>query len=471
MEQNVQMIDGKSAAQVLHDLLGAAVQTFPDAFENVHLPNSLAAFRKQYVDFLPRFEVARLASKDRHAIALHLARAYLSQLVIGDSQPLSRPLDSSTPPLQLRSKAANASPGWTPVLHFLHQDWQSLEALGEHLETLSLTSAPVTEALRWLESNHLSNKTLELQDRNVVVLGAGAEMAPTAQFLDAGANVLWLDLAPPTALIESPHLRGHLSWIEGGADLLRQPAEIAATIIEFAKDKSIDLCLYAYAPGQARELRLTGAMNAIVEALPVSIIASITLLLSPTTATPLEAADVHTMQSRQLRRPTWETLLDKLHLLGRGGGCSTNGTFAASRSLVGIQGASYQAAQYLGKLMMAEAWTTHGQVLQSVSSALRVSANTAPITQTRSVTHPVFDAAFGGAKALGVETLTPLQSQTLNGLLAIHDWLHPKAPVPAALRVHGGIHTLPYPMNTALLVAAAIGFARRPSLLTRLLKS
>ena len=121
--------------------------------------------------------------------------------------------------------------------------------------------------------------------------------------------------------------------------------------------------------------------------------------------------------------------------------------------------------------MMAEAWTTHGQVLQSVSSALRVSANTAPITQTRSVTHPVFDAAFGGAKALGVETLTPLQSQTLNGLLAIHDWLHPKAPVPAALRVHGGIHTLPYPMNTALLVAAAIGFARRPSLLTRLLKS
>jgi hypothetical protein len=120
--------------------------------------------------------------------------------------------------------------------------------------------------------------------------------------------------------------------------------------------------------------------------------------------------------------------------------------------------------------MTAEAWTTHGQFLQNASTGLRVSANTAPITQTRSVTHPIFDAAFGGAKALGVETLTPLQSQTLNGLLAIHDWIHPNLPVPAALRVHGGIHTLPYPMNTALRVAAAIGFARRPSLLVRLLR-
>ena len=176
------------------------------------------------------------------------------------------------------------------------------------------------------------------------------------------------------------------------------------------------------------------------------------------------------MRTRQQQRPPWEAFLGQLGILGRGSGCVAKGEIAASRSLVGIQGASYQAAQYLGKLMTAEAWTTHGQILQNASTGLRVSANTAPITQTRSVTHPIFDAAFGGAKALGVETLTPLQSQTLNGLLAIHDWIHPSLPVPAALRVHGGIHTLPYPMNTALRVAAAIGFVRRPSLLVRLLR-
>ncbi|MBT5701453.1 MAG: hypothetical protein HOI67_08385, partial [Gammaproteobacteria bacterium] len=95
---------------------------------------------------------------------------------------------------------------------------------------------------------------------------------------------------------------------------------------------------------------------------------------------------------------------------------------------------------------------------------------TAPITQTRSIAHPVFDAAFGGAAALGVRTFTPGQSQTLNGLLAVHDWLHPTAPQPGKIRVHGGIHTLPYPMDIALRVAAAIGFTQSPKLLGSLLK-
>ena len=63
-----------------------------------------------------------------------------------------------------------------------------------------------------------------------------------------------------------------------------------------------------------------------------------------------------------------------------------------------------------------------------------------------------FDAAFGGAAAVGVQTFTPSQSQTLSGLLAVHDWLHPTAPRPGKISVHGGIHTLPYPMDIALRV-------------------
>ena len=51
-----------------------------------------------------------------------------------------------------------------------------------------------------------------------------------------------------------------------------------------------------------------------------------------------------------------------------------------------------------------------------------------------------------------------------------HDWLHPDPPVPGRIRVHGGIHTLPYPLETALRVAAAMGFARSPRLLRGLLK-
>ena len=65
--------------------------------------------------------------------------------------------------------------------------------------------------------------------------------------------------------------------------------------------------------------------------------------------------------------------------------------------------------------------------------------------------------------------MTPRQSRRINGLLAVHDWLHPDPPVPGLVRVHGGIHTLPYPLEKALRVAAAIGFARSPRLLKGLL--
>jgi hypothetical protein len=54
-------------------------------------------------------------------------------------------------------------------------------------------------------------------------------------------------------------------------------------------------------------------------------------------------------------------------------------------------------------------------------------------------------------------------------LLTLRDWLHPEAPVPGEVRVHGGIHVLPYPLETALMIAAGIGFARSPRLLKGLI--
>ncbi|MFT7220712.1 MAG: hypothetical protein ACI8Z1_002332, partial [Candidatus Azotimanducaceae bacterium] len=199
------------------------------------------------------------------------------------------------------------------------------------------------------------------------------------------------------------------------------------------------------------------------------LIASVTLLVSPTTATPLSPSDIVDLEQRLLNRPRWEAVLDGMGMLGSGGGYEFDGDSGASRTLVAIQGASYQAAQYLGKIVMAETWAGIGQIGLSAPTPLRVSANTAAITKTRSLNHPVFDAAFGGAAAFKVETFSPEQSQCLNGLLAVHDWLHPEWPKPSSIRVHGGIHTLPYPLNTALRIAAAIGFFRSPKLLGALL--
>jgi hypothetical protein len=293
-------------------------------------------------------------------------------------------------------------------------------------------------------------------------------MAPTRFWLEAGADVLWLDVVPPPeSWLQGSELAGRLYWPVDNVDLLSQPRQVLATLIDFADGDALDIGLYAYAPGQARELLLTGAMNALVDALPRELLASVTMLVSPTTPTALSRQDLDTMQTRLEARPLWEAALLRLGLLGRGSAAVTIADAAVTRTVVAIQGASYQAAQYLGKVLAAECWSAGDA---SAADPVRISANTAAITRTRSLDHPVFAAAFGGAGAFGVETLVPRLSRRLNGLLAVHDWLHPESPVPGSVRVHGGIHTLPYPLDPALRVAAAIGFARSPRLLRGLIR-
>ena len=64
--------------------------------------------------------------------------------------------------------------------------------------------------------------------------------------------------------------------------------------------------------------------------------------------------------------------------------------------------------------MMAEVWQSKAR--------FRVSLVTAPITRTRSLEHPIFAAAFQGAKALGVETFAPSFSQQAGAIMAMTDW-------------------------------------------------
>jgi hypothetical protein len=114
-----------------------------------------------------------------------------------------------------------------------------------------------------------------------------------------------------------------------------------------------------------------------------------------------------------------------------------------------------------------------------------VSANVAGISRTRSLSHPLFEAAYAGATAFGVETFSPDTTRALNGLLTLHDLLNPAAPgapgrdanapgrAAAALfseRFHGGFHVVPWAIDPALRMAAVIGLVRRPSLLARLLR-
>jgi len=465
----IQLLDNKSASSILYAVLSEARNAFPDEFAidtrpGGSWPNNQAGFRKSYPSLVPEFEAARLASPKRHEIAQYLANAMQQQLVwnsAGSTLTLQEQLSFAATPFSLQKAVGTGTGGWKPEFTYRDVSWSDFAALGSELAKRNVITAAAATALCWIDQHVLANGELKLAGRKIAVLGAAAEMAPTLALLETGADVLWIDRAPPPAeWLQSAEFAGTLYYSPNNADLLTQPSEILATLLAFANGDPIDLCLYAYAPGQAREMRLTGAMSALVNAMPRELVASVTMLVSPTTPAELQADDRTAMQSRLNKRPIWEAMLDMVGLLGRGGGCVQYERAAVVRTVVSIQGASYQVAQYIGKVLVAESWASQG---------LRVSANTAAITKTRSLDHPVFDAAFGGAAAMGVETFTPEQSQCLNGLLAIYDWLHEDLPIPGRLRVHGGIHTLPYPLEAALRPAAAIGFARSPTLLIGLL--
>ncbi len=471
---SIRLQDQQSASTILYDILADAVDAFPGSLADVSLPGSPPAFRQQYVDFMPRFEAARLESPDRATIARRLATSMLEHVVWQDehgSRSLAALLAEPTPPLPLTHYRSGGEPGWQPTISYRGQRWigPQMAELATLLAGRNIITAAAAEALASV--TRADNGIVRFPGRKIAILGAGAEMAPTRHWLQAGADVLWIDQAPPPEdWLRSERLAGSLYWPTASTDLLTRPREVLATILAFADGQPVDLCLYAYAPGQARELRLTGAMNAIVNALPSALVASVTLLVSPTTPTELNESDLAAMVRQRERRPMWQSVLANVGLLGRGDGAARSGRAAASRSVVGIQGTSYQSAQYLGKMIMAECWSAHGSPLSSVPHPFRVSANTAAITRTRSISHPVFTAAFGGAAAFQVETFTPPMSRCINGLLTVHDWMRNEPPIPGRIRVHGGIHTLPYPLAIALRSAAVIGFVRSPRLLRGLVQ-
>ena len=99
---------------------------------------------------------------------------------------------------------------------------------------------------------------------------------------------------------------------------------------------------------------------------------------------------------------------------------------------------------------------------------------------TRSLAHPLFQAAFIGAPHFGVRIFDPATTRALSGLLILHDLLNPSAPGAAGVQpsdvrqkasallsqqVHGGIYSLPYVLEHAIRIAALIGMGRKPSLL------
>jgi hypothetical protein len=231
--------------------------------------------------------------------------------------------------------------------------------------------------------------------------------------------------------------------------------------------------------GESQEWRLTAAMNAILAALRPEEVASMSLLISPTTVAVASPEDVAVAEARLRGASAWKRALARAGVLRRGGEPCVDGR--VGYTIVPLQGASYQAAQYIGKVLAAETHAVFGPTL--AGGPLTVSANTAPITNTKSLAHPVFQAGFLAAPAWGITIAEPAMTVELNGLLMIADVTDPQAPAAAGAAwatpaeraravfresVHGGLFAQPYAAYGAIQVAAVMGFAQRPSLLAQL---
>lgn len=473
----------QSGSTYFHDLLKRAVEHFPEALGQTGLPSDARTFKERYCQILPSFEAARVAHPSRVEIARFIcleAERGLRFVENGKDSEFSEVLRRDVPPLTLRHVKLEGPGLLKPEVRHRGRRYLGSEVLSfvrEQREKHMLTDAAVTGFEKLFASIESSDHKLSLRGQRFVLLGAAAELSPVDLLLEAGADVLWIDLREPSSeRLLNPKLAGTLSFPQGGANLLADPARILATIRGYARSGPVHIGCYAYAGGESQEWRLTTSMNAIVRALPEDAVASLSMLISPTTPARVSTEDALAADLRMSQAATFKRALERAGRLIPGH--ERLGDVRIARALVKAQGVSYQAAQLIGKMYAAEASRVHGHRLEDTSAGpLTVSANVAPITNTRSLAHPVFQAAFLGAFLFDVQISEPETTRNLNGLLAIQDVIGKATPngkaTPSASelahalftqQIHGGIYSNPYALDGAISVAAVRGLTLRPKL-------
>ncbi len=481
----VNLPEGTSGSAFLHSILTEAVRAFPHELSAARLSPEPARFRARFGDELAHFEAVRCASSRRSQIARHIVERTQAGLVYrprGEQapRPFSAYLKGNAPGFELSQRRGDGSAkGWAPEVPFRGRTYKAAE-LGE-LAGLLLERGWMTQAagdaLAWIGDYALARSgRIELGGQRFALLGAAAELAPTRFLLEAGAKVLWLDLQPPDLEQLPP---GELSYVSDGTDLLLDPLRCKQTLLEFAAGEPLHLGLYAYAAGESQEWRLASTMNGIARSLPEGLLESISLWISPTTPGQVRPGCIELSERRRARPPLWQSALKKSGMLSAGH--ERHQGVRTAKAVVSIQGVSYQAAQYVAKLLAAEVYALEGSSFEGHSRPLTVSANVAGITRTRSLSHPLFEAAFEGAPAFNIEIFRPETTRALSTLLMLHDLLNPQAIANAAslnhgasatdraerlgqVQVHGGVYTNPHALEPSIRVAAVLGMTKRPTL-------
>ena len=465
---------GFTGSSFLYSLLVDAVEKFPDDFSEISLPTQ-KEFKKIYDETLVHFEAARTSSINRTAIAQHIVNSMQNQLRFtgeGYSGSFMEYLKEKKAPGKIDVYKGSGG-GYTPEVPFRGRTYKGKEIgiLCEMLmDELKITKS-ASDALQWA-ANGESDGRIDLSGHRFVILGAGAEVAPTRLLLEAGATVLWIDIqSPDLSFMDPKTLKGELHVAQDANDILNKPREIRSAIEAFADGSPVHLGLFAYAPGASQEWRLATAMNGIVKSIDPTIVGSVAMLISPTSTAVIQPEDIEGSEKVGSNPPAWQAALKRMGQLRQEVGFKVGDGFPVARAIVPIQGVSYQAAQYVSKILAAEVFSSYGTNIDSgTAHPVTVSANVAGITKTKSLNHPVFQAAFLGAGSFGVEIFEVETTRALSGLLILHDLLNPKhrGVEPKALfskQLHGGIYSRPYALNPMIRIATVMGLARKPKLL------
>jgi hypothetical protein len=486
--RGVVLPDGHTGSSLFHAVLKQALARYPEALGSAHFPPNAQVFKKSYGRALARFEAARCASPERVEIARFIVQKTLEALVFveesGAVNPLLAYLRTPATPVKLSRNVLPSTGGGLAIeVPFEGKIWRGREvvALAERLFDAHQITRAACDALAWIVDHAAAQGgRLSLHDQRFVLFGAGAELAPTRLLLKAGASVLWVDLADPfEALGDLADLGGVLVQSEQAQNLLLEPRAVLSAITEYAAKSPVHIGMFAYAGGESQEWRLGAAMNAITASLDPALVRSVSLLVSPTSPGSLEPESVKAAETRRRAAPLWQRLLSLSGLLSRPGHHEV-GAEAIALATVSIQGLSYQAAQYIAKIAAAETYAVHGSDLRAEDARpVTVSANVGGVTRTRSLSHPVFEAAFAGAPRFGVRIFDAQTTRALSAFMMLHDVLNPHAPGAArkldkprehaarvhTQQVHGGLYGLPYELEGVIRCAAVLGASQNPALL------
>ena len=307
---------------------------------------------------------------------------------------------------------------------------------------------------------------LRLEDRTVVVVGAGSEMGPLPSLVRWGARVAAIDLPSPPlwervgATVEAGASTVVTPARDGraGADLLSDVPALADWLLD--QPGTLVLGSYVYADG-ATNVRVSTAVDELGRRLgEARDDVALAFLATPTDvfAVPGEAvahaSAAYTERSRlartlgrPLRTVSGGRLLRRPYAVGAEPGIND--------SLVPQQGPNYALAKRLQR------W----RATTARAEGRTVSMNVAPPTRTRSVVkNRALAAAYAGAHRFGVEVFDPSTSAVLMAALLVHDLHTDGGPThehpwqdEAYAAAHGGLWRAPYAPRSALGLAALLG--------------